>query len=120
MKKEQTTFQKQLEQEKKTVLGELNKIGVVKDERNPDDWQAVPGDVDILESDSNEVSDKIETYEGNNALVHDLEQRLMDIDAALDRMKKGTYGLCEVCKKPIEEDRLKANPAARTCKQHMK
>ena len=43
----------------------------------------------------------------------------MEIDAALEKMEKGTYGICEVCNKPIEEDRLEANPAAKTCKEHM-
>ena len=31
----------------------------------------------------------------------------------------GTYGTCEVSGEQIEEDRLEADPAARTCKAHM-
>jgi RNA polymerase-binding transcription factor DksA len=34
-------------------------------------------------------------------------------------MENGTYGVCEKSGKPIELDRLMANPAARTCKEMM-
>jgi RNA polymerase-binding transcription factor DksA len=34
-------------------------------------------------------------------------------------MDSGSYGKCEVCGKAIEADRLEANPAAPTCKEHM-
>lgn len=42
-------------------------------------------------------------------------QILRDIDAALRKMEKGTYGFCEHCKKPIEKRRIKALPSARYC-----
>ncbi len=42
-------------------------------------------------------------------------QILRDIDAALRKMEKGTYGLCEHCKKQIEKKRIKALPSARYC-----
>ena len=29
------------------------------------------------------------------------------------------YGICENCKKEIENDRLEVNPAAKTCKECM-
>jgi RNA polymerase-binding transcription factor DksA len=108
-----------LNQEKELVTRELSEIGSVKNPKNPDDWQAKHDDLDILRADANEVADQIGSYENNNALVNELEQRLMEIDAALEKMEKGTFGACEVCDKPIEEDRLEANPAAKTCKAHM-
>jgi DnaK suppressor protein len=40
---------------------------------------------------------------------------LKEIDAALDRIKKGTYGICEATRKPIAKARLKARPWARHC-----
>ena len=36
-------------------------------------------------------------------------------DAALDRLRRGTYGRCEVCGRPIAEARLRARPVATTC-----
>jgi len=47
---------------------------------------------------------------------------LKDIDNALDKIKNGTYGICEECEEKISEKRLEANPVARyciTCKRMM-
>ncbi|HVK28484.1 MAG TPA: TraR/DksA C4-type zinc finger protein [Nocardioides sp.] len=49
------------------------------------------------------------------ALVHQVRDRLDEIDAALDRLAAGTYGTCEVCGQPIAEGRLEVRPTARTC-----
>jgi RNA polymerase-binding protein DksA len=40
---------------------------------------------------------------------------LTSIDAALERIEVGTYGLCERCGKPIDEERLEALPWATLC-----
>ena len=48
-----------------------------------------------------------------------LEPRLNDILKALKSINKETFSKCKVCKKDIEAARLEANPAARTCKQHL-
>jgi phosphoserine phosphatase RsbU/P len=45
----------------------------------------------------------------------DLEDLLEEVDAALQRMDDGSYGLCEVCRAPIETERLLANPLTRVC-----
>ena len=42
---------------------------------------------------------------------------LEDVDRALQMLDKGTYGLCEACGKPINPERLEANPAARFCRE---
>jgi RNA polymerase-binding protein DksA len=44
----------------------------------------------------------------------DLEE-LRAIDAALLRIAAGTYGVCEVCDKPIDARRLQATPQALRC-----
>ena len=47
---------------------------------------------------------------------------LKDIDNSLDKLNKGTYGICEECEEKISEKRLEANPVARyciTCKRQM-
>lgn len=44
---------------------------------------------------------------------------LHDVDAALERMVKGNYGLCEECHAPVEEDRLLADPLVRYCLDHL-
>jgi len=49
------------------------------------------------------------------SLLQNLERELADIEQALARMDDGTYGVCEVCGKPIGEKRLRARPMATTC-----
>ena len=100
------------------VERELNEVG----RKNPDnkaDWEAEPADTGADSADENEVADKIEEYERNTAILKDLEIRYNDIKDALKKIEAGKYGFCEISGEPIEEDRLIANPAARTCKQHM-
>ena len=48
------------------------------------------------------------------ALVRQAEQHLLDVDAALERVALGTYGLCVVCGRPIPDERLEARPTATT------
>jgi DnaK suppressor protein len=49
------------------------------------------------------------------AIRQRLEHELAEVDAALDRLHRGTYGICEVCGRPIGDERLEALPTARLC-----
>ncbi len=49
----------------------------------------------------------------------DIRQLLQDVDRALDKIGKGTYGLCEKCSEPIEMDRLNVDPLLRYCLDHL-
>lgn len=42
-------------------------------------------------------------------------RELAEIEAALDRLVTGTYGLCEQCGRPISAARLAARPQSRSC-----
>jgi sigma-B regulation protein RsbU (phosphoserine phosphatase) len=44
---------------------------------------------------------------------------LGEIDAALEKIDGGSYGLCETCHDPIEPDRLNSNPLVRFCLDHL-
>src|SRR5512142_2613250 len=44
---------------------------------------------------------------------------LHEVDSALDRMAKGTYGICEECHESIEQDRLLADPLVCYCLEHL-
>lgn len=50
-----------------------------------------------------------------DALVQQARVRLREIDAASARIADGSYGVCEVCGRPILPERLQARPTARTC-----
>jgi DnaK suppressor protein len=44
-----------------------------------------------------------------------MELRLVDVNSALEKIKKGTYGKCENCGKDIDIERLKVYPEAKFC-----
>ena len=48
-----------------------------------------------------------------------LASLLREVDSALERMDKGTYGICEECHEAIEQGRLMANPLVRYCLDHL-
>ena len=112
-------LKKKLEAEKAVLISDLKEVGVIKNRKIPDDWEAVPAEDDNYRSDPNETADRMNSYEGNTALVSQLEKRLREVDQALENLKSGKYGVCIVCGKKIECDRLLANAAAPTCKAHM-
>jgi DnaK suppressor protein len=49
------------------------------------------------------------------ALLARAREQVAAVDAALERIRAGRYGVCERCGQPIGDDRLAARPAARTC-----
>lgn len=110
-------YKARLADEKARLETELATIGR-KNPSNPADWEAVPSDTG-LESDPSDVADQIEGFEANTAILKDLEARYNDVLAALSRIEAGTYGVCEIGGEEIEEERLNADPAARTCKAHL-
>jgi RNA polymerase-binding protein DksA len=70
---------------------------------------------DPLEQDSAEQAAQL----GNVAVVSALESeavhQIAEIEAALQRLVAGTYGICVSCGEPIGEGRLKVRPAATQC-----
>lgn len=52
------------------------------------------------------------------AVTDQVRRHLHEIDAALERIADDTYGRCEVCRRPIPQERLEVRPTARTCVQH--
>ena len=70
-----------------------------------------PGDVQFDEESGQGDTMNVER-ERDLALSAQAMQQVLEIDAALDKIDKGTYGLCERCGKPIPEERLQALPWA--------
>ena len=103
--------------ERAKLESELKRLGH-RSAENPADWQANATDLNIPLADPNEVADQIEEFETKYATEEELETRYNEVLAALERIKNGTYGICEVNGEPIEKERLEANPAARTCIAH--
>lgn len=76
-------------------------------------------DIDQTATEPDEVADRFEDEEVDAEEKTTLLARRTDLEDALHKIESGTYGICEVSGEKIEEDRLEANPAARTCSAHM-
>lgn len=111
------TNKKKLEEEKKLIEEELSSLGQVN--KTTGEWEATPEAQSAPEADENDLADRAEDYEERSSTMSVLDARLDDINLALSKIGGDTYGICEHCGKHIEEDRLEANPSARTCKECM-
>jgi RNA polymerase-binding transcription factor DksA len=87
--------------------------------QNPGDWDTKVESRDDNRADENDNADALEDLVNDESVVRQLEGQLLEVNAALDRIEAGTYGVCEIGGEEIEAERLEANPAARTCKAHV-
>jgi RNA polymerase-binding transcription factor DksA len=102
-----------LEREEKEIEENLKRFAK-KDLKLPDDWDTKFPKFDG-ETGLEIAADEVEEYAARLPVEFALELRLKDIKRALEKMKKRKYGICEKCKREIERERLKANPAAKLC-----
>lgn len=112
-------FKQALEDEKAKIEAELSGVGR-KNPGVPGDWEATPEVLAVEVPDSGEMASNIEQMENRSAIEDSLEERLVFINGALERIANGTYGMCVFNGKshPIEGKRLEANPAATECIEH--
>ena len=67
----------------------------------------IPEDTDLAQA----LSDRQTT----DLLVQLLDQNREQVERALERLREGTYGICEGCGRRIPETRLRYQPAATRC-----
>lgn len=110
-------IREKLESLKSALFEELSTMATYNAQN--DDWEIRFDNDPHNEADEDIISDNAEAAEEAIATLALLETRYRNINRALTRVADGTYGNCELCGQPIEADRLEANPAARTCKEHL-
>ncbi len=69
-----------------------------------------------------QLFDRRERLRHTIAQSHDtarLVQLLHEVEAALERIDAGSYGICEVCHDPIEEEHLRIDPLVKLCLSHL-
>jgi RNA polymerase-binding protein DksA len=96
---------KRLHEEERAVVDELADLGFPTD-----------GKVDVTFDEG--FADAAQTTSERArvlSIAEGLRQRLEDVHAAMQRIERGTYGICESCGKPIAPERLEAIPTARLC-----
>ncbi len=107
-------LQSRLLDEQRRLREELGRMGT-QSETAADNF---PAKFPEFGQEEDENAQEVDTYQNRLSIERDLESELADVDAALARIADGTFGTCEVCGQPIAEERLHANPAARTCTAH--
>jgi len=90
------------------TIGQLSEIA-------PGHWETHTEVTENKELEPDALADKFEEESTNESVLDTLEERLKEVTEALERIEKGTYGVCTKCGKKIEEEKLLANPAATTC-----
>ena len=99
------TFRTLLEDERASLQRQLDELGAGEKGLSFDENFADSGQVAAEQGE-------------NRAVVAALSDQLSDVERALAKLDKGSYGQCETCGKEITEPRLEAMPAARYCIDH--
>ena len=69
----------------------------------------------LLPADSEDQALELENQEALEVIGNTETTEIRQIEAALKRISKGTYGTCAKCGEPIDPRRLKVLPTAATC-----
>lgn len=115
---ETKAFSDALTKEHALLITELESLGSI-DHTVAGDWVEKSEEPFEEAADENVVADRTEAWIERTGELSVLEQRINDVSRALEKIAAGTFGSCEICQADIEQDRLEANPAARTCKAHL-
>lgn len=110
-KSELAEFKALLLHRKKVLQGDVKTLedeGCKKGTDAAGDLSTLPMHLADLGTDSFEQDITLGLMENESDELHEIEE-------ALERIKDGSFGLCESCKKKIPKERLKAIPYARLC-----
>jgi DnaK suppressor protein len=108
-------IRKKLELQKESCIARLDELEKsdpfnLDQTRDVDDDRTSPDDEAQLNEQHERIASQMEAQK--NMIVR--------IDAAMGRISDGSYGVCEICGKDIEESRLQAMPLASLCLQDEK
>ncbi len=84
-------------------------------EENPGSLTDESGEEAVFDNHLGDTATVTYDRELDYTLEENAEHVLADIDAALQRIEEGTYGICTNCGKQISEERLEARPWATLC-----
>jgi len=104
------TFRRRLLEERRRVVDALDYLHLENRGSLEEEVEEAPLDNHLAETASVTLDREIDyTLEENSAHV------LAAIDAALERIEQGTFGICVTCGMPIGAERLEALPYATQC-----
>ena len=97
--------------EKTKLEADLSRIAISVDKKEGE-FEPI---MENLGTDREDNATEVEDFADNLPVEAALEKKLQDTISALERMEKGTYGICEKCGEEIDIQRLEVNLAAKTC-----
>ena len=99
-------YKKKLLDERLDLLVELQRVS--SGEKNKDRIGAM---------DLADLADASYTADYSLAWTEKINRRIKEIDESIERIKDGTYGICQMCGEDIPEGRLMVRPKAKYCAQ---
>jgi len=104
--------EKKLFEMRKEVLERISKL---ENKANENSINAPEG-VEAFPSHPADIGTDEALRESSSYILEENYKQLRLIERALEKIKDGTYGICEVCGKKISKQRLEAIPYTRYCK----
>lgn len=104
-------MEKGLLEEERQLREELNEFA----KQNPKNSEDFDAKFPNMGDKEDENAEEVSAFSTNLTLERTLEASLRDTERAIERIKKGTYGICKYCNKQIDEKRLRARPASSSC-----
>jgi len=108
---DKATAAKRLEEERIRLQGIREGIQREQDEAT----SGAGGELSSVDQHPGDSGTETFEMEKNVSLLEQVDDELLEVEAAVQRLERGTYGSCQVCSRPIGEERLEALPATRFC-----
>jgi DnaK suppressor protein len=105
------TARKRLEGERTRLQGIRDNLHREQDEAASD----TGGELSSFDQHPGDSGTETFEMEKNVSLLEQVDDELREIEAAFERLERGTYGTCQACGRPIGDERLEAMPATRFC-----
>jgi DnaK suppressor protein len=103
---------KRLEEERTRLQGVRD--GILRDQGVGPDADAA-AELSSVDQHPGDLGTETFEQEKNVSLLEQVEDELLQVEAAFERLERGTYGTCQACGRPIGDERLEALPATRFC-----
>ena len=105
------TARKRLEQERTRLQGIRDDLQREQEDATSD----TAGELSSFDQHPGDSGTETFEMEKNVSLLEQVDDELLEVEAAVQRLERGTYGTCQACGRPIGEERLEAMPATRFC-----
>jgi DnaK suppressor protein len=108
---DKATASRRLEEERTRLQGIRDGLQREQDEGTSD----TGGELSSFDQHPGDSGTETFEMEKNVSLLEQVDDELSEVEAAVQRLARGSYGTCQACGRPIGDDRLEALPATRFC-----